>query len=354
MIVRSLNAALWTVLVVAGCTTSQRASSPPAVTVAAHSDPLVPVLAAADRVRIVEAFRLADTFGDSLWPGWSAVPFAVLLVTPKQEFLFRHPHPSRDFVRVLDDLSLGGAVYSRTRVFPPTFLATFPAVSGVTTVVVGQAEQTGKTSTEWVLTLLHEHFHQLQMSAPGYWTGVDALGLARGDTTGMWMLNYPFPYDSADVQRRFQSAWSRLRAAVGGDGSNSAGGASGASAMSALRSSLDSLRAGLGADDYRYLAFQIWQEGVARYTEYAMAERAARSFAPSAKFLALPDQESFAVVAARLRRGILADSVLALGARRRVAFYSFGAAAALALDATGAAWRRNYFIAGYALDPLVR
>jgi len=354
MIVRSISAALFIVLVVAGCSSSRRAPSASGITVATRMDPQVPSLRAADRVRIVEAFRLADALGDSVWTGWSAVPFAVLLVTPTQEFLFRHPHPSPDFVRVLDDLSLGGAVYTRARVFPSTFLATFPAVGGVPTVVVGQADQTGKTSTEWVLTLIHEHFHQLQMSAPGYWAGVNALGLTRGDTTGMWMLDYPFPYDSADVQRRFQLAWGRLRAAVGVDGSGSVGGANGASAVAALRSSLDSLRAGLAPDDYRYLAFQLWQEGVARYTEYAMAERAAGSFAPSAEFLALPDQESFAVVAARLRKGILGDSTLALGKRRRVAFYPFGAAAALALDATGAGWRRRYLVAGYALDPLLR
>jgi hypothetical protein len=305
-------------------------------------------------VRIADAFRLADAVGDSVWPGWSAVPFAVLLVTPTHEFLFRHPHPSPDFARVLDEPSLGGAVYIRSRVFPATFLATFPAVSGVPTVVVGQAEQTGKTSTEWVLTLIHEHFHQLQMSAPGYWAGVNALGLARGDTTGMWMLNYPFPYDSANVQRRFQSAWRRLRQAVGEGGSSPASGANGTSGAAALRSSLDSLRAGLAPDDYRYLAFQLWQEGIARYTEYTVAERAAVSFAPSTEFLALPDHESFAVVAARLRRGILGDSTLALGERRRVAFYRFGAAAALALDAAGAGWRRRYLVAGYALDPLVR
>jgi len=354
MIVRSINAALCTILVVAGCAPSRRAPSAPGVTVATRTDPQVPGLRAADRVRILEAFRLADALGDSLWRGWSAVPFAVLLVTPTQEFLFRHPHPSPDFARVLDEPSLGGAVYTRPRVFSPTFLATFPAVNGVPTVVVGQAEQTGKTSTEWVLTLIHEHFHQLQMSAPGYWAGVNALGLTRGDTTGMWMLNYPFPYDSAEVQRRFQSAWGRLRAAVGEDGSSAAGGANGASAAAALRSSLDSLRAGLAPDDYRYLAFQLWQEGVARYAEYAIAERAAVSFAPSAEFLALPDHESFAVVATRLRRGILGDSTLALGKQRRVAFYPFGAAAALALDATGAGWRRKYFLAGYTLDPLVR
>jgi hypothetical protein len=67
------------------------------------------------------------------------------------------------------------------------------AVGGVATIVVGQPAHTGQTSTRWVLTALHEHFHQLQFSQPGYYPGVTALGLARGDTTGMWMLNHGFP-----------------------------------------------------------------------------------------------------------------------------------------------------------------
>ena len=354
MTIRSLVAKAVVFPLLAGCVSARPVPTTSNAAAAVDTVRQARVLAAADRVRIAEAFRITDALGDSLWPGWGGVPFAVLLVTPTQEFLFRHPRPSPDFERLLDDPSLGGPVYSRSRVFPPTFLATFPAVGGVPTVVVGQAERTGKTSTEWVLTLLHEHFHQLQMSAPGYWAGVNALGLTRGDTTGMWMLNYPFPYDSVTVQRRFQSAWQGLRAAIGDGGPSTADAHHGASAAAALHSSLDSLRAALAPDDYRYLTFQLWQEGVARYTEYAMAERAARSYTPSAGFLALPDHESFAIVAARLRRGIVADSALALGERRRVAFYPFGAAAALALEAAGAGWRSKYLVAGYALDSLVR
>jgi hypothetical protein len=354
MAIRSLVAKALTLSFVAGCVSVRPVPTTPNAVAAVDTARQTPVLAAVDRARIAEAFRIADALGDSLWPGWSAVPFAVLLVTPTQEFLFRHSHPSPDFVRLLDDPSLGGPVYSRSRVFPPTFLATFPAVGGMPTVVVGQPEQTGKTSTEWILTLLHEHFHQFQMSAPGYWTGVNALGLTRGDTTGMWMLNYPFPYDSVIVQRRFQSAWQGLRAAIVDGGPSIPEAHHGASAVAALRSSLDSLRAALAPDDYRYLAFQLWQEGVARYTEYAMAERAARSFTPSAGFLGLPDHESFAVAASRLRRGIVGDSALVLGARRRAAFYPFGATAALALDAAGAGWRQKYLEAGFALDSLVR
>ena len=81
--------------------------------------------------------------------------------------------------------------------------------------VIGQAENTqSKTSTRWVLTALHEHFHQLQESRPRYYADVDALGLAKGDTTGMWMLNYPFPYTKAEVKEQFAATAKALGQAV--------------------------------------------------------------------------------------------------------------------------------------------
>ena len=95
-------------------------------------------------------------------------------------------------------------MFFRKRMYPTAIQATFPGVNGVNTIVIGQAELTAdKTSTRWVLTVLHEHFHQLVYSQPGYCADVEKLGLAHGDKTGMWMLNYPFPYDSARVQEKF-------------------------------------------------------------------------------------------------------------------------------------------------------
>lgn len=89
-------------------------------------------------------------------------------------------------------------MFFRKRMYPIAMQATFPGVNGVNTIVIGHAELTAdKTSTRWVLTVLHEHFHQLVYSQPGYYADVEKLGLAHGDKTGMWMLNYPFPYDSA-------------------------------------------------------------------------------------------------------------------------------------------------------------
>src|SRR5207247_9176473 len=108
-------------------------------------------------------------------------------------------------------------VYFRKRTQPTNFLATFPAIGGsmISTIVVGQAENTSaKTSTPWVVTLLHEHFHQLQYSQPDYYPGTEALGLAHGDQTGMWMLNYPFPYEDPAVQQAFSAAANALAAAL--------------------------------------------------------------------------------------------------------------------------------------------
>jgi hypothetical protein len=219
-------------------------------------------------------------------------------------------------------------------------------VGGVPTVVVGTAEQTGKRSTAWVLTIVHEHFHQLQTSQPEYYPRVAGLDLTGGDETGMWMLNYPFPYTSPAVIEEFSAVARVVRAAVT---DTSAGGQ--ARHRAAVDSTRRALRAALSARDHRYLDFQIWQEGIARYTEYAVARAASQRYTPSEEFMALPDAEPFGVVADRLRREILETESVALS-NQRVAFYPVGAALGLWLDRTDPAWRARYFRTMLSLEPL--
>jgi hypothetical protein len=174
-------------------------------------EPPRPSLPKEDRVCVAEAFRLAEKIGDAIWPGWARVPFALVLVTPDTEFFIRHPAPPADAQSLGEDTLLGSAVFARPRTFPTNFQATFP-VEGVSTVVVGQPAGTrSSSSTDWVVTVLHEHFHQLQESQPGFEGRVAALGLARGDTTGMWMLNFPFPYDARPVVDAYRAAALALR-----------------------------------------------------------------------------------------------------------------------------------------------
>jgi hypothetical protein len=309
-----------------------------------------PTLSPTDRTRLVEAFRLADQLGDRIWLGWKKAPFAVLLVTPEHEFLIRHPQPSPDFQNLGFDRALKSSVLYRKRTMSPSFLATFPAIRGsmVSTIVVGQAENTSvKTSTPWVITLLHEHFHQLQDSQPNFYTDVNALNLTRGDQTGMWMLNYAFPYDRIEVQQQFAAMSEMLAAAVRAPKRERA---TRVRDYLAARLKFQQL---VEPDDYKYLAFQFWKEGIARYTEYRLAQLAATNYRPTKQFRALPDYRPFADEAQTTHEGIFRQlQTQKLGESKREVVYSFGAAEGLLLDQIKPGWRRQYFVQKFDLGKL--
>ncbi len=311
----------------------------------------VPSVPDIDRVRIAEAFRLADAVQDKIWPGWSSAPFAVLLVTPKYEYLMRHPNPSSDFTLIGYDSVLKEKVWYRERQYAVSFLATFPAVNGLPTVVIGEAEYTtSKTSTPWVVTLLHEHFHQLQYSRPGYYDGVTALGLDHGDKSGMWMLDFPFPYADSAVQAKFAAAARALGAAV-----QERGRPGFAEAVAAFERDDKALLEKAGPEPAKYLAFELWQEGIARYTEYRIAAAAANGYEPGAEFKALKDYTPYSATAAKILSAI--ETELAnekLGDDRRTVVYNFGAAMGLALDGWAPGWQAKYFAEPFALEPYFR
>src|SRR2546427_12806773 len=120
----------------------------------------------------------------------------------------------------------------------------------------------------------------------------------------MLMLNYPFPYDSAPVATRF-GALARVlaRAVTSMDGNQRVP----AATLTAYAEARAALQAALSADDYRYLSFQLWQEGVARYVEYRAAAIAAREYTPSPGFRALPDYADYGATAERLRRNLRSE-----------------------------------------------
>lgn len=301
-----------------------------------------PSISATDRVRLAEAFRLGDGLGNSVWPGWTRAPFAVLLITPEQEFLIRHSAPSADFVKLGYDSLLKSDVYYRARTQQIGFLATFPAVKGsmISTIVVGQAENTSaKTSTPWVVTLLHEHFHQLQYSQRTYYQDVNVLDLAHGDQSGMWMLNYAFPYDRKEVQEQFALLSHALAEAI------QARPADRAKTLAAYLDARQKFQQMLFPDAYKYFSFQLWQEGIARYTELAIATLASRRFQTSREFRALKDYTSFAEVAKQTRARIVRQLLnQKLGDSQREVVYPVGAAEGLLLDRVNSRWKNRYFV----------
>ena len=301
-----------------------------------------------DRIRLAEAFRIGETLGNKVWKDWDKAPFAVLLVTPENEFLIRHPKPSKDFTLVGFDSLLKSDVYFRKRTQQINFLATFPAVGGIPTIVIGQAENTfKKTSTPWVITVLHEHFHQLQMSQPTYYKEVDALNLSGGDQTGMWQLNFAFPYKDVQTNERF-SALSKLltetlQAKKKSDFS---------AKLDEYLKARQAFQQTLSPNDYKYFSFQIWQEGIARYTEWRIADLAARKYKPSKEFLALKDYTPLREVADTiLNKQIMASlPTLQLEKWERNVFYPFGAAEGLLLDRVNRKWQNRYLTEKFYID----
>ena len=297
-----------------------------------------PALREIDRVRLAEAFRLSDQLGDELWAGWSTAPLAVLLVTPDKEFLIRHPQPSKDFTSIGYDTRLKSEVFYRDRKFATNLLATFPAVGGVSTIVIGQAENTdSKTSTPWVITLMHEHFHQLQDAQPNFFKDTEALNLSRGDQTGMWMINYPFPYETPAVSQQFAVLVRLLLEAMEAKSHFT-------TKLSNYLAARNTLKQMLSADDYKYFSFQLWKEGIARYTEHRVAQWAATKYRPTREFRRLKDFTTFNAAADQVHAGLVHElSTLKLEDYKRVAFYPIGAGEGLLLDRSNPRWRTRYF-----------
>jgi hypothetical protein len=233
-------------------------------------------------------------------------------------------------------------MFQRPRKFQTNMLASFPAFGPPSVIVVGRPEATAKTSNTWVLTIVHEHFHQFQMADPDYYSAVEQLDISDGDQTGMWMLNYPFPYQSPTVVEAFSTLSRKLGRLL----QRSSG--------SERRTFWDSYGAFLGdlsERDRRYLGFQVWQEGVARYVELRAAEIAGLVYLPSSGFESLPDFQPFPTAAAKMRAAILDELTNPdLAGRKRVSFYAFGAGLALLLDKDVPNWKNKYLTDKFSVE----
>lgn len=302
------------------------------VSAAFAQDHPVRQLPADDAVRIKEFYLLAASIQERVWSGWEKTPSPLLLVTADSECLTHHPSPPKEFVKSADD------VYCRPRQFPPNFQATFPAFGFPPVIVIGEPANTlSKSTTPWMFTVMHEHFHQLQWAQPGYLKAIDTLNLSHGDTGGMWMLNYPFPYENAEVVRSFSTLRDLLLRALAEQDQA----AFGKMAAEYVRERAKFF-AQLSSDDHKYFSFQLWQEGIARYTEVKSAEAAAQ-YRPTDVFAKLADYEPFSKCADEARQKTLSELKEAdLATWKRTVVYSFGAAEGFLLDRMNPKWKDGY------------
>jgi hypothetical protein len=268
---------------------------------------------------------LASAQGESLWSGYGRAPFSFLLVEEAQETLLCHPTDPQGFTPDGLDAATGCDRLIRPRSsLPASLLAAMPIFGPPSTIVVGTPAATGVSPDRWRASILHEHFHQWQDALPEFYPRVAALDLADGDETGMWMLNFPFPYEDAATAAAFAQASRALAAAVAARGS--------ADFRPRLADYLvrrRALAATAGERNWRYLEFQLWKEGVARWTEIALAQASGHA--------------AMRAEAERRQREVLADLESPdLAGRKRVVAYATGAGEAMLLEACGPAWRAAY------------
>lgn len=259
-----------------------------------------------------------------LWPGWDETPFGLVLVGETEERLVCDGRAPEGFGNETAEPVTGCQVRSRPRTFPTGLLAAMPVFGPPSVVVVGEPALTGQDDHSWTLTLLHEHFHQHQTASPDYWARVEALDLSGGDQTGMWMLTYPFAYDDLQVASAAHTAAGALAALLDRDAAPTA------DDVAAYLAARRALAATVTARDWRYAEFQMWQEGVARWTEIA----AAQSF----------DDQAYQEAGRSRRRTVLDElATLDLTEDQRLVFYALGAGEAELLERCGTDWQAHYF-----------
>lgn len=284
---------------------------------------------------LLQVRRFAEVEGEALWPGYGTATFEFLLVEASAETLLCRKSVPPGFTADGQDELTGCARYLRPRTgLSDKLLAAMPLFGPPPTIVMGTPETTSRTPASWLRTILHEHFHQWQFSLPDYFARIDALDLKGDDESGMWALNYPFPYERPDVVAAQAAASIALADAVAARG------------MGDFNAKLDAylvkraaFRSAVNENDWRYIDFQLWQEGVARWTEIQLGK-------------VYPDNEVARSASALEERTLKALREPDLAGQKREFVYAYGAAEAMLLEACGTDWRGRYLTV-LALGPLL-
>lgn len=288
-----------------------------------------------DKNRLILFMQASEKFGESVWPNWQDAPRSLILVNDEYEFLIWHENPTTDFKLSEDHHDLG-PIYFRKRTFGKNYLAAFPAIDSTPTIVVGTAVNTqAKTGADWIATLTHEHFHQLQYTQKGYYKQAAELDLNHGQIGSDWMLNYPFPYYDQEVVAHFKHMGQALHRAIHTGSQHD---------LQIYLTMKNHLKTIVSENDYKYFLFQLWQEGIARYTENQFLIILRKHYDTKSTLSGISSNKDFSSAHAHLlKRTFAALQDPEIDKYQRLAFYAFGAGEAMILDKIQPNWKTHYF-----------
>lgn len=321
-----------------------------------------PELAEPQLLLLQEATRIVRQVGDGLWSGWSRAPRSTLLIDDEREFLVGLPRgatPPEGFTATRQKFD-GRPVYSRPATLPRTLRTAFP-LDGVPTAVVGAWRPDVESPNEWVVTLIEQWFHVLQL-ARGEETKVRDLALADA-LRPSWQIDYPFPFDDPDVGNAMLLLGQALYDFWAGAASLPREGQREFLARTAW-AALQNLRTVVtlkhGDSAYRFFQLEAWRDGVARYSSMLVAREIARAeqlqeYEHSRGFEQLPEQKTYL----RTWEENLANRFWLIrtsgldGERDATSFDAIGHGIAELLDGINPDWKDRYFDRGVWLDDLI-
>lgn len=289
--------------------------------------------------QLISAYQsVALNMYDQYWSEWKDAPKHLLLVDDELEYLLGSGYNDSTFQTGCQNIPYRSATMNKH------FLATFPYVNYQPTIIIGTPENTNKTPLEWTVTLLHEHFHQLQFSHPNYYSAQKALDLDKGDQSGMWMLNHPFPYEDSLVIGKMEEMSENLIALHQHKPSKEV-----LKRHLKLKAELKTI---VGDEHYRYLNLQLWQEGYARFMELSLLKHWVNNYdqIDQDRFEKHELESYFKEYQASILTSLQSTSINEI---KRVYFYALGAAEALMIEQINPDWRSKYFNELFTTDHLL-
>jgi peroxiredoxin len=219
---------------------------------------------------------------------------------------------------------------------------------------VGPPDSLGWSPAQWTIKVAHEVFHVLS-ARRGSAEKIRSLNIGASDDPS-WQLDFPFPYDDINVMRLIHLEGYLIFLAMESPEKDPGVLYNAGSSLEALEVNKAFLRSTTGdAKAGRYAMFQESEEGAGRYTEFRMAELAARpEYEPVRGFAALERNVSYAALwEDQYKNARFVVKHAGRAVKTRTVFYYLGAGKCLLLDRIDPDWKDSFFAPDVWLDDLM-
>lgn len=290
------------------------------------------------RVMMRNARHIVAQSGDRVWRGYSGTPLPVLLVEPARETLFCSSAVD-GFTAAATDPITGCSTQTRPRELPVDVSAADDLQNRLV-IQIGLPDAVAVSGTEWIVTLLHESFHEYQSMLPRHREAVSRVSHLLGGAGGSWALDYPFPYTDPRVTTAFAEMNACALAFLAAPRDQDV-----RTLVTCYVHARRKAQAIVGEPAWKYYEFQVGEEGVARWTEIKLARIAGET---DGNIAALANDRW-----GGLSTSLRSISSTGLSKWKRSSFYVFGAVEAEMLERLNPSWHEEYRKAPFTLGTLL-